>query len=545
MSRALVLLMFLACVDEGGTEGPMDTGPSGVPAEAEVRVVTVGASVPLARRLEVTAARPVRVEASWGGRTVDFQVSDLTHTLPLVGFLPDSTTPLTITLTDEDGGVTTHAFEVVTEPLPTTFPSVEVLALDPARVQPGYTLVAPRPANAHGERHEADYIVLLDEHGRVVWYHAPSEPITDASMLPNGHLLTQVWSLDGSLGGSLAEIDLLGNEIRRWHGTTGGAGGVDDRVVEGVEGFHHEGRPTPWGTYLTLTKEPLSVPNYPTSYTNPEASAPATVGADVAVEFDASGAVVNRWPMADHLDPTRVGFMSIESSSYDGLPDWTHANAVTVDPLDDAVVLSLRNQSALVKLTRAGDLVWILGDPADWAPAQRPYLLTPVDADMAWFYYQHDPSFRGDGRVVVFDNGVERVMPHSGDPPLPTAARYTRVVEYQIDAAAGTVAETWAYEVAVDGVLFSEFAGGTEYLANGNVLACYGYVSRVDGVPISLNGFGALAVRLVEIAPGPNPEPVLDVRISTREDQLQAGVSAYRAERVATLYPQFGPPSSR
>lgn len=514
-------------------------GCSRTPGSATVTVESAGPDAPLARLLHVTAERPVRVEASWAGQTVAFEELAEAQDLPLLGFRAGATVPVKVTLVEENGTRSDYDVEVVTDPLPAGMPQIDVLVNEPARVQPGYTLLVLTPGDAHGEKSSGDYIVVLDGEGEIVWYHAPVEPITDVSMLPDGNLVAQVWSLDGSRGGSLAEVDLFGREVRRWHGTTGGDGGVDDRVVAGIEGFHHEGRATPWGTFVTLTKDPLAVPDYPTSYQNPNASAATTVGADVAVEFDESGAVLHTWAMADYLDPTRIGFMSLEPSSYDDLPDWTHANAVTVDPLDDGVVLSLRNQSALVKLTREGDLVWILGDPSGWSAPQAPFLLQPTDAEMPWFYYQHDPSFSGDGRVVVFDNGVERVMPHSGDMPLPERERYTRVVEYEIDETAGTVTQTWAYDGGADGEIFSEFAGGTQYLPNGNVLACYGYVSRVGGDLMSEFGLGALTVRLVELVPGATPDPVLDLRISTPVSEA-AGVLAYRAERIESLYAPFG-----
>lgn len=59
--------------------------------------------------------------------------------------------------------------------------------------------------------------------------------------------------------------------------------------------------------------------------------------------------------------------------------DWCHANAVSHDPRDDSLLVSLRHQDCIIKIDRrSGDLVWILGDPGNWRAPWSDSLLRPV-----------------------------------------------------------------------------------------------------------------------------------------------------------------------
>jgi hypothetical protein len=92
-------------------------------------------------------------------------------------------------------------------------------------------------------------------------------------------------------------------------------------------------------------------------------------------------------------------------------PDWTHANTIAYSADDGDVVLSLRNQSWIIKIDYAngvgkGDVVWRLGYQGDFSLRDSS---SPAD----WFFAQHDTNFFRDqlsqqSRLAVFDNGNNR-----------------------------------------------------------------------------------------------------------------------------------------
>ena len=55
-----------------------------------------------------------------------------------------------------------------------------------------------------------------------------------------------------------------------------------------------------------------------------------------------------------------------EDRTTEDLRDWSHTNAVFYDEKDGTFVLSARRQDAVYKVTRDGELVWILGNHDNW-----------------------------------------------------------------------------------------------------------------------------------------------------------------------------------
>jgi hypothetical protein len=65
-------------------------------------------------------------------------------------------------------------------------------------------------------------------------------------------------------------------------------------------------------------------------------------------------------------------------------------------------MVSLRNQDAIVKFSRSGELKWILGSTNNWGPEWQPYLLTLVGVPFAWNYGQHAPRITPHGPLLFF-----------------------------------------------------------------------------------------------------------------------------------------------
>ena len=99
-------------------------------------------------------------------------------------------------------------------------------------------------------------------------------------------------------GETVREMDMLGNE--------------EPTILLSPGDLHHDLVRTAHGTFLSLSTEVISVVDYPTSETNPNAP-PATqdVEVDVTVEYSSEGVLLHSWSTADVLDPQRIGYGSL------------------------------------------------------------------------------------------------------------------------------------------------------------------------------------------------------------------------------------------
>jgi hypothetical protein len=380
--------------------------------------------------------------------------------------------------------------------------------------------------------------VAVDERGEVVWYYRANHQIGDARRLSNGNILY----VYGRSGG-LVEIDMLGNVVRQWHTT-----GIPKVVPKGsvpvdTDTFHHEVRELPSGRFLALSTEVRAYASYPTSETDPRVpNAPAQLVGDVVVEFSGDGTVVRTWKLLDLLDPYRIGYGSLGTGfwkdTYAGLvegsvQDWAHANALAYDARDNAALVSLRHQDAIVKLDLAtGRVKWILGTHDGWRAPWRELLLTPRQG-LTWQYHQHAPKLTPHGTILLFDNGNYRARPFAER--LKASDSYSRAVEYSVDEATRTVSQVWTYGGPGDERFYSSFIGDADWLPRtGNVLVTDGgRISDGAGNPSDDESEHHWA-RLVEVTHTVPPMKVFELVI---DDKAPRGWAVYRAERLPSLYP--------
>ena len=170
--------------------------------------IVLAPDAPLARVLELTTNKPtrVKVEADDGAMhswVKEFYQFSRVHAIPLFGFKPDRTYELTVTVFAGNGDalVAPDSLEVSTDPLPTNFPPIQVLASHPEKMEPGYTLVTMRNRTPGGQ----SYTMILDALGDVVWYSFVNAG--DLRMLPNTHL----FYLQGA-DETINELTLLGRK---------------------------------------------------------------------------------------------------------------------------------------------------------------------------------------------------------------------------------------------------------------------------------------------------------------------------------------------
>ena len=512
--------------------------PAEVPPEpvtcaegAEVDVVTPTGAV-LVRDVRVVVPRPAAAALEVDGEVVARWPAATVHDLPVFG-RPGAVRDVRVLLTCDrlPGVVGPLAVDVGDGPDP--WPTIEVLVDDPARREPGLTLLDI------GEPEGVQWVAVVEPDGVPVWAWASSTgKVLDARIEPDG----TVWVLTDD---EIAQIDLLGRPLRRWRPTVGV---VDDPVTPqdgtipvDVNLFHHEVYPVPGG-FLAMDQESTYVDAYPVSTTLPNGPfAPAYVLNPVVVEVDLDGAVRSRFDLQSRLDPQRIGWLSLQEST-PGY-DWGHANAIAVDPTDGGLVVSVRHQSAVVKLDRTtGDVVWILSNPAGWRSPWAELLLEPV-GDVVWPGHQHAPMVTAaeDGtlEILMFDNGnFARTTPYDGDSDDTDDGQdyVSRMVAYRVDEAAGTVSEHWATFGTSTGRLYSgAFGDADPQPLTGNRLGVWGMMFVDDGVRNVDRDRGQKSVRLVEAAP--DRSVVWELSAWGPLDAAPQGWQTHRAQRVATLYP--------
>jgi hypothetical protein len=489
-------------------------------------VFTPSTNAPLSGILQVTTDSPSRISVSVNdGSTVwnrQFYDVGTSHSEPLFGFHPGRTHQITVTVYDRDrnSASPTQPLLWASDPVPTNFPTFNLLQSNPAKMEPGYTLFRVELHNG-----AYTYVVIVDNSGSVVWYaNAPST--ADVRQLANGNLFMPATN-------SFVELNLLGQTVNNWLVPTNMPIDIHDSV------------PTTHGSILFLSDATRVVTGFPTSMTVPNAPvADATLFYQPVVELSAtSSTVLNTWNTLDLLDPRRISYLIFQFPTKAW--DVQHANAVIEDPSDNSIIVSLRNQNAIIKFSRAtGQLVWIFGPHEGWGPQWQAYLLTPVGSPFVWPYGAHSPVLTPRGTLMVYDDGNSRAMPFAT--PVADTNNYSRAAEFKIDEQTMEVSQVWDYgRTNVTERIFTPYEGSAEPLPKtGNVLICFPAITYVNGVTPSSFGPTATMARIKEVTYESSPEVVFDLALSAFDKLNYKDLSIYRSLRIPDLYSHPATPVS-
>ena len=392
----------------------------------------------------------------------------------------------------------------VTGPLPSTkFPTLVVTrpnsAVPAATENPGVELINLTEPSVNMMQ-----AIVADRDGNPIWYYdvgADQANLPDPiKLMPTGHILVNIQS--GATGATyLREVDLAGQTVRQMDAPTlqkklQNAGHALNELF-----FHHDFLPLSNGHLIVLgsaIQDFDDLPGYP--------GATKVVG-DLLIDLDQDWNPVWFWSAFDHLDVNRHLM---------GLPDWTHSNAVVYTSEDGNLLVSMRNQSWILKIDyRNGigseEVLWRLGKDGD-------FTLNGGDPSQ-WFYAQHFPSLLStDGpplKVAIFDNGNLRILDDNGNKcGSPGPACYSRATIFQIDESTRTADVVWQDAPGP----YSFWGGSINQLPNGNI--------EFDmSAPFpTITGSRVLEVTRTEM-----PQTVWQM-------DIQKG-HAYRAYRIPSLYP--------
>jgi hypothetical protein len=342
--------------------------------------------------------------------------------LPVLGLWPEQRYVLRTVAYGAGGTAIGDALELTTGALPADLPRYTAVGPDPS---PGYVVFA---AGMYG--------VVIDNTGRVVWYHRfPTGPGLSFTAQPTGRYVAKPSTPLAGDAEPWVELDPLGDVTRDLGCTRGLQSRPHDLIAEAS------------GGYWIMCDEMRMM-----DLTQHGGVAAARVTGTVVQHISADGALLFEWNPFDHLAITDVD----QTERTGGSVNWMHGNAIDLDS-DSNLLLSSRNLGEITKIdTRTGAVMWRLGGRRN----QFTFLDTPTPA----FARQHSARRSTSGAIVLLDN--------VGNPNESRAERFV------IDATARTARLAHSYG-SVPGVV-TQIGGSVQPLANGRTLVSFGTEGRVE-----------------------------------------------------------------
>jgi arylsulfate sulfotransferase len=356
---------------------------------------------------------------------------------------------------------------------------------------------------------------FTDRDGNVIWYYdmGPSNFAFPFKLLPSGNILLNI--TDATSISLLREIDLAGNVIREMSIQDLQHKMANTERFDFVPGgMHHDFALLPNGHVVVMVdcfKNFTDLPGYPGTM---------LVQGDALIDLDQNWNPVWSWNSFDHLDVNRA---------VDGLPDWTHSNALLYSPSDGNLLLSMRNQSWILKIdyengTGSGNILWRLGYQGDFALTNEG---VPIDDQSVWFGNQHFPIILSQSgsetTLAIFDNGDQRILNTDGETcafvlnnGYPVC--YSRPVIFQVDESSMVANIVWADPLPN----FGTWGGAINQFSNGNV-----EFELNDPLFPPLSN---LASQVQEVTGTSTPQVLWQMNISP------TSANAYRAYRFPSLY---------
>ncbi|MDW3192460.1 MAG: aryl-sulfate sulfotransferase [Cytophagales bacterium] len=427
ISVFIIVLLLQAC----------DSGPKSFEELIEGKVsaqVNPFKRVPLGGKFDFKTTQPVKVKVEVKGKNPikkSYSSFSTRHSIPVLGLYAGTSNEVVLELTTQEDQTFSKSFTLGTDPLPEFFPTVEIDQIDRSKMEPGMHLIEMLIAN-NGKFQS--YTIIFDDAGDIRWFMDMSSTgqITYSALRNSlGNWLYLDWI-------DLYELDNLGREVKK-------------EQLFNFAGNH----------YL----EELPNGNVVMGGSRKDAAVRRSDGRQVVTRFDhvvewnrRENRPGKHWDLAEVLDIDRAVFQ--EDYSLDFAADWFHLNSIAMTE-DGSIIASGRNQG-IVKVDTDNNPQWILAPHVAWGKAGRAgngretknFLLTALDKngqplpasvqqgsqpadDFEWSTGQHSLNWLGDGRLLIFDNGLARNLSNN-----PT---YSRAVEYQIDEENRTIQQVWQY----------------------------------------------------------------------------------------------------
>jgi hypothetical protein len=375
------------------------------------------------RSADSVAVRFGRSEESLESQTPTTLWTQDTLLLPVFGLHPESDYALHVLAFNRCGIAAGERLAFRTEALPAGLPGYFAGGSDPS---PGYVAFAA-----------ANYGLVIDNAGRVVWYHFfPDGVGLSFQPQPNGRYVARPNPSAGEAA-RWVEVDALGNITRM----LGCARGLHARL--------HDLIAVADGSYWVLCDEVRTVDLSAVGY-----SSSARVQGTVVQHVSATGHLLFEWSPFDHFE---VDLRILEPADLSGASiNWTHGNALDLDG-DGNLLVSFRNLNEITKIDpRSGAVLWRMGgarNEFDFENAGAPP-----------FARQHGVRAISEGSILLLDN-----LGESGA---------SRAERFEIDEAAGTVRLSDWYTSSAGAV--AQLGGSVQGLSGGHTLVSFGNGASVE-----------------------------------------------------------------
>lgn len=426
---------------EGATETTLT--PMDVTAEVSTEVhtvVTVRWTTPEATQGYVEFGN----DAAYGLRT-PLTEAGTEHQVVLLGLHADTEAQFrVITVTAEGEELPTENYSILTGSLPPELPALTITGEVKGWVG-GYQVL---PIQGTGYA-----VAVVDDQGQIVWYDVldSDRNVMRALIAADRQGMVYCLTTVGGEGGTTTP-----SVVRRvsWDGYT-----TEDLTFPNMD---HDFTELPDGTYAAIV------------LTAPPEGGPGLADSIVEMSYDGTTTreIWNAWE-DPYLEPWQDPAMM----------NWSHANGLDYDPVEDAYYISLKEIGTIVKVDRAtGESLWYLNGDAN------AFTFTE-GSEMVMMQHQFELQ---PGGILIFDNG--------------TGERgYSRAVEYTLDEEAGVAHEIWSYIRDPSVVVFAK--GDVARFSDGStqvVWSSAGEIQNVDPdgtVHWQLNtelGYGITFVQVVD-----------------------------------------------
>jgi hypothetical protein len=419
--RPLIVAMLAGCLD-----APVGIAPRPAPViDAAVALANPHNALSAVVSVRVRNADSVSVRfdpTADGSETPATTLVGDAASIPVLGLRPEQRYALRAVAYGPGGMAVGDALELTTGALPLDLPRYSAGGSDPS---PGYVVFA---AGMYG--------VVIDNTGRVVWYHRfVNGPGLNFMAQPTGRYIARPSTPASGDLEPWVEIDPLGNVTR----TLGCARGLQPRL--------HDLIAEPAGSYWIMCDETRTM-----DLTAEGGVAEARVTGTVVQHIGADGALLFDWNPFDHFAITDLEQAERAGASV----NWMHGNAIDLDT-DGNLIASFRSLGEITKIgTRTGAVIWRMGGRRN----QFTFLDTPMPA----FARQHGARRYAAGALVILDN--------VGNPAESRAERFV------IDEAARTARLAHSYG-SVPGVV-TQIGGSVQPLPDGRTLVSFGTEGRVE-----------------------------------------------------------------
>jgi len=190
----------------------------------------------------------------------------------------------------------------------------------------------------------------------------------------------------------------------------------------------------------------------------------AEIEGAVIQELDVYKNVIFQWRSWDHI-PIVDSYQDITKKRF----GYIHVNSVEFDETDGNIILSCRETSEVIKISRAtGEVMWRMGGKHN----EFTFVNEHEENAPRYFKLQHDVRRHANGNLTLFDNGLDK-KDKSRD--------YSRGVAYALDEENKTATLVWEFRHDPD--IGALTGGNVTVLPNGNTIVRWGGAAKEGEAP--------------------------------------------------------------